>query len=190
MLTKDEFDLRAGQAFAARTYAELTAAIADIPTGLTTPKPPAPARAQGRQPVLRPGRVALAATMLYAGVWVYVILFPMGRDNDTDGELIIVGGFVYLIILAICVGRAAALLEKRSGGQSPRRPAAGAGSQASQRLPSADPGRQLPPVDHGHQHTAEAAPRRLLRPWLPGSRSLRRRRLSPGVSAAGITAAP
>ena len=48
-LAKDEFDLRAGQAFAARTYAELAAAIADIPTGLTTPKPPAPARAQGRQ---------------------------------------------------------------------------------------------------------------------------------------------
>ena len=189
-LAKDEFDLRAGQAFAARTYAELAAAIADIPTGLTTPKPPAPARAQGRQPVLRPGRVALAATMLYAGVWVYVILFPMGRDNDTDGELIIVGGFVYLIILASCVGRAAALLEKRSGGQLPQGPASGAGSQASQCLPSADPGRQLPPVDHGHQHTAEAAPRRLLRPWLPGLRSLRRRRLSPSVSAAGITAAP
>src|SRR5215469_715577 len=134
-LTKDEFDLRAGQAFAARTYAELAAVIADIPAGLTTPSRPAPARAQGRQPVLRPGRVALAATMLYAGVWEYGILFPMGRDNDTDGELIIVGGFVYLIILAICVGRAAALLEKRSGGQSPRRPAAGAGSQASQCLP-------------------------------------------------------
>jgi hypothetical protein len=189
MLAKDEFDLRAGQAFAARTYAELAAVIADIPAGLTTPKTPAPARAQGRQPVLRPGRVALAATMLYAGVWVYVILFPMGDDNDTDGELIFVGGFVYLIILAICVGRAAALLEKRSGGQSPRRPA-GAGSQASQRLPSADPGRQLPPVDPGHRHTAEAAPRRLHRPPLPGSRSLRRRRLSPGASAAGITAAP
>ena len=188
-LTKGEFDLRVGQAFAARTYAELAAATAGIPAGLSTPKPPAPVRARGRQPVLRPGRVAFAATMLYAGVWEYVILFPMGRDNDTDGELIIVGGFVYLIILAICVGRAAALLEKRSGGQSPRRPA-GAGSQASRRLPSADPGRQLPPVDHGHQHTAEAAPRRLLRPWLPGSRSPRRRRLSPGVSAAGITAAP
>jgi hypothetical protein len=162
-LTKGEFDLRVGQAFAARTYAELAAATAGIPAGLTTPKPPAPAWAQGRQPVLRPGRVALAATVLYAGVWVYAILFPKGGDNDTNGELIFVGGFVYLIILAICVGQAAALLEKRSGGQSPRWPAAGVGDPVPQRLPPADPGRQLPPAGHGHQHTAEAAPRRLLR---------------------------
>jgi len=158
-LTKGEFDLRVGQAFAARTYAELAAATAGIPAGLTTPKPPAPTRPQGRQPVLRPGRVALAATVLYAGVWVYAILFPKGGDNDTNGELIFVGSFVYLIILAICVGQAAALLEKRSGGQSPRRPAAG--DPVPQRLPPADPGRRLPPAGHGHQHTAEAASRRL-----------------------------
>jgi hypothetical protein len=103
-LTKGEFDLRVGQAFAARTYAELAAATAGIPAGLTTPKPPAPAWAQGRQPVLRPGRVALAATVLYAGVWVYAILFPKGGDNDTNGELIFVGGFVYLIIFGHLCG--------------------------------------------------------------------------------------
>jgi len=119
-LAKGEFDLRVGQAFAARTYAELAAATASIPAGPTTPKPPAPARAQGGQPVLRPGRVALAATVLYAGVWVYAILFPAGGDSDSNGELIFAGGFVYLIILALCVGRAAAVLDKRSGGQSPR----------------------------------------------------------------------
>jgi hypothetical protein len=66
--------------------------------------------------------VALAATVLYAGVWVYAILFPAGGDNDRDGELIFAAGFVYLIVLAICAGQAAALLEKRSSGQSPRVP--------------------------------------------------------------------
>jgi hypothetical protein len=92
--------------------------------------------------------VAQAATVLYAGVWVYAILFPKGGDNDTDGELIFVSGFVYLIIVAICVGQAAALRERRSGGQSPRRPAAGVGDPVSQRLPPADPGRKLPPAVH------------------------------------------
>ena len=45
-LGKGEFDLRVGQAFAARTYAELAAARAGLPAGLTTPNPPAPARAR------------------------------------------------------------------------------------------------------------------------------------------------
>jgi DUF1707 SHOCT-like domain len=31
---KDEFDLRLGQAFAARTYAELVSVTADLPAGL------------------------------------------------------------------------------------------------------------------------------------------------------------
>lgn len=168
-LDRDEFDLRVDQAFASRTYADLAAVTADIPAGLTPAKPPAPARAQLRQPVLRPGRVAAAATVLYAGVWVYAILFPGGPDDDSNGFRIMFGGLFYLIILAICAGQAAAWGEKRSGGQPPQRPAAGAGGQAPQRLTSADPGRQRPPADHGHKHTAEAAPRRRVRPAWPGS---------------------
>jgi hypothetical protein len=174
-LTKDEFDLRVGQALASRTYAELAALTADIPAGPITAKPPAPAGAQSEQPVLRTGPVITAATVLYAGVWVYAIAFPKGGNGPSKFPLIFDSGFVYLIILAVCVGLMVALRrEQRSGGQSPRRPAAGAGGQASQRLPSADPGRQLPPVDPGHQHTAEAARRRLPYPALPGSWSLRR----------------
>src|SRR6516165_7757729 len=34
-LAKDEFDLRVGQTFASRTYAELAAVTADLPAGLT-----------------------------------------------------------------------------------------------------------------------------------------------------------
>jgi len=41
-LTKDELDTRAGQAFAARTYAELAALTADLPVG--APTVPGPAR--------------------------------------------------------------------------------------------------------------------------------------------------
>jgi Domain of unknown function (DUF1707) len=173
-LTKDEFDVRVGQVLASRTYQELAAVIADIPGGLTTAKPPAPARGQGGQPVLRPGPVVKAATALYAGVWVYASFFPHGEGSNGPAmfvTLTFVGGFVYLIILAICVGHMVALRrEQRSGGQSPRRPAAGAGGQASQRLPSADPGGELPPVDGGQQHTAEAVRSRLPRQQSSGSR--------------------
>jgi DUF1707 SHOCT-like domain len=169
-LTKDELDLRVSQALASRTYAELAALTSDIPVGLTTAKPTAPARAQGGQPVLRPGPVIKAATALYAGVWVYASFFPHGEGDDGPRMFVMLtflGGFVYLIVLAICVGQMIALRrEQRSGGQSPRRPATGAGGHASQRLPSADPGGELPPTDGGQRHTAEAA-----RSRLPGQQS-------------------
>jgi hypothetical protein len=172
-LTKAEFDARAGRALASRTYAELAAVTADLPAGLTTAQPPAPARAPGG-PILRPGPVAAAATVLYAGVWVYAILFPGGSDDDANGERIIFGGLFYLIILAICVGQALSWGEKRSGGQSPRRPAVGAGVQVSRRRLSADPAGPLPPADPGHQRAAEVGRRPRPRPPLSGSRALRR----------------
>jgi hypothetical protein len=170
MLAKDEFDLRVDQALASWTGAELAALTADIPAGLITAKPPAPARAQGEQPVLRPGPVITAATAAYGGVWAYeLFLSPHGGDNHSTPLLIFRGFFVYLIILAICVGRLVALRrEKRSSGQSPRRPAAGAGGPASPRLPSVGPGGQLPPAGHGHQHTAKAARKNRPSPPLPG----------------------
>ena len=40
MLAKEELDLRVGQTFAARTYAQLAAITADLPAGLTIAKPP------------------------------------------------------------------------------------------------------------------------------------------------------
>ena len=57
-LTKDELDARAGQALAARTYADLAALTADIPPARSQagapacPGPP-PAAGQGRRPVGR-----------------------------------------------------------------------------------------------------------------------------------------
>jgi len=69
-LDRDEFDLRVGQTFASRTYAELAAVTADIPARLTTARPPVPVPVQGEQPLLRPGRVFTATTAVYAGVCV------------------------------------------------------------------------------------------------------------------------
>jgi hypothetical protein len=93
------------------------------------------------------------------------------------------GGFVYLIILALCAGQMVALRrEQRSGGQSPRRPAAGAGGQAAQRPPSAGPGGELPLVNDGQQHTAEAPRNRLPRRQSSGERMPRGTRPVPGTA--------
>ena len=168
MLAKDEFDLRVGQAFAARTYGDLAAVIADLPAGLAAAQPPTPVRAPGEQRVLRPGPVIMVATALYAGVWAYVPLSPDGGDNPVAGRLVFLGAFFYVIILAICAGQMlASRHEKRSGGQLPRRPAPGAGDQASPRPPSDDPGGQLPAAERGRQRPAEAARRRFPRPPWP-----------------------
>jgi hypothetical protein len=122
MLSRDEFDLRVGQAFRSRTYAELAALTADLRVGLAA-QPPEPARAGNRQPVVPPGRVLATATALYAGVWGYAAVSPNGGDNPLAGALVSMGAVVYLGILLICVGAILAnLRERRSGGQPPRRP--------------------------------------------------------------------
>jgi hypothetical protein len=73
-LGKDEFDLRVGQAFESRTYAELAAVTADLPAGLATAKRSQRARAQD-EPMRRPGRmIALAAILVLAAATVTAVV--------------------------------------------------------------------------------------------------------------------
>jgi hypothetical protein len=121
VLGKDEFDLRVGQTFASRTYADLAAVTADIPAGLSLAQPPEPTRVQ--QPLLRPGRVIRAASVVYAGVWVALILSPLGNDLRLAFAVAWTTTLAYLGTLLVT---AAAILElrreKRSGGQLPPGP--------------------------------------------------------------------
>jgi hypothetical protein len=127
-LTTDELHARVDQTFASRTYAELAAVTADLPAGLARPQPVRkPARAQGEQPVLRPGPVIMAATVLYAGVWPLAFLTPWFKgvpaDYDPAASLVFTSTLVYLLVVLIAVGHMiAARREKRSGGQVPRLP--------------------------------------------------------------------
>jgi hypothetical protein len=169
-----------GQAFTSRTYAELAALTADLPAKLAEAQPPEPVGAQGEQPVLRPGPVLTVATALCAGMWAFTLLFPwpLNSEGEPTPAIVIVPPMLtlaYLYLVLVVAGVAVAdRRKKRSGGQPPGRPAPSAGGQASGRPPSAGPGGQLPPVDRGHQDTAEAARNRLPHTPLPGSRSLRR----------------
>jgi hypothetical protein len=172
MLDKDEFDLRVGQAFASRTYAELAAVTADLPAGLAPALPP-PARAQDQQPVVRFGPTITTVSALYAGAWAFVLLGP-GWDTDNSGAvmLFLVLTFVEVVILIVAgIDKLASRHRERFGGQLPPGPAPGAGGQASRGPPSDGPAGQLPPADHAQQHIAEAGPGRPPRPQVPGSRS-------------------
>jgi Domain of unknown function (DUF1707) len=177
MLAKDEFDLRMGQAFASRTYAELAALTADLPAMLAAAQPPRPARARGEQPVLRARTVMMATTALYAGVWAFTVLPPWPTNSEGEGPqpvifLLLISTIIYLIVVAVGVTNVvASWQEKRSGGQPPRRPAPGAGGPASPRRRSAAPGRQLPPTRDDPPHTAEAAQNRSPRLPTPPRRS-------------------
>jgi|SRR5215469_2902594 len=121
-LDKGEFDLRVGQAFASRTYAELAAITADLPAGLAAARPLQPAAGEGEVPVLRPGRVLTVATVLYAGAWPVAFILP--RDSESGFALLLLATVVYFFVLLISVGEmVVSRIEQRSGGQLPKRPA-------------------------------------------------------------------
>ena len=172
-LAKDEFDLRVGQAFASRTYADLAAVTADLPPGLAAAPPPSPARAQSEGRVRRPGLVLAAGTAVYAAIWPVAMAFSTtgpGPDHDPSGAgPLVVATFFYLMFL-IVVG--AMLVDtwqwKRSARQLPPGRAPGAGGHTSPRTPSSDPGGWRPPGHSGHRHTAECQRRRSQRPARTG----------------------
>ena len=175
MLAKDELDLRVGQALASQTYADLAAVTADLPTGLAPAQPPAPVRASGERRVLRPGLALTVATVVYAAVWPVALALPdSGPDHDPHAGIALAESATLFYLIFLCLIAAVMLdswEQKRSAKQLPPGPASGAGGQASRRLRSADLGRQLPPADPGHQHTAEAAPSRRRHLLLPGWRA-------------------
>jgi hypothetical protein len=98
-LSLDELRLRAGQALASRTYAELAATITDIPAP-RLPAPPAagparlPARPAARQPV-PPGRMPASAK---AAVWAACAIVAV--PAVWAAFLTYYGGFLILFLLA------------------------------------------------------------------------------------------
>jgi hypothetical protein len=160
-LDRDEFDLRVGQALGSRTVAELAALTADLPAGQAAAQPPERSRPHGARPALRSGRVIAVMTALYAGVWAVVI--PMGQPVAVP-VLTITSLLFYIIVVLIALEKVSGSpRETRSGRQLPP----SAGGLASRRPRPAGLAGQPPPVDHGQQHTAEAARTRSRRPCPP-----------------------
>jgi hypothetical protein len=117
-LTKDELDARAGQTFAARTYAELAAITADLPTGLiTTPPPRKSAPVRARPPT---GPVVAGAVLILPPPAILAAAYLTGSDQLAKVFLLIVPWY----FLAWIVAGAQMLAnwhDKRSQGQPPPR---------------------------------------------------------------------
>jgi hypothetical protein len=119
-LTKDEFDLRIGQVFAARTYAELAAVTADVPAWLTGAQPlRRPARARARPPM---NKVVLAGAC--AAIGPAAVAADFLANNEAFAKFCVVIVMVYFMAWLIA---GAQILDswhqKRSRGQLPPRPA-------------------------------------------------------------------
>jgi hypothetical protein len=161
LLTKDELDLRVGQTLGSRTYAELAAVTADIPERpITAQLPPKRAQVQARaagNTAVKPGLCTLATLILAAGTSAAV----SGPGAALMMTLFLMGiGAIVAVIAALLVAGIRMLEsphQKRSSRQLPPRSSPGAGGQASRRPSSGARAGQLPRVDHGQQHTVDAA---------------------------------
>jgi hypothetical protein len=97
-LTMDELDARAGQALVSRTYGELAALTADIPSGpaQALPRPPAaPAGVPAAEPVPAAVRTPASAK---AAVWAACVIAAL--PAVWAAFLTFYGGFVILFLLA------------------------------------------------------------------------------------------
>ncbi len=139
-LTKDELDARAGQAFTARTYAELAALTDDIPAGQPagpptgpTAEPPTgrlPARAPSGPNWAHPVRntVIGAGSCLTAGF----LSFCYGASLDDHTTMVFLGMTLLALLAAIVViayGIVSAVAARQARGQLPPRPGHPLGGQ-------------------------------------------------------------
>ncbi len=116
MLTKDELDARAGQAFAARTYADLAALTADLPAGLARTQPVRkPARAKARLTASVAVILCLAGIYASAGV-VHAVL--IGNER-LFVAFIMPAFFSFVAWMVAGVMMADSWHQKRSRGQLP-----------------------------------------------------------------------
>ena len=119
-LTEDELDARVGQVYASRTYAELTAVTADIPTELTAARSP-------RDP-WRATKIAwrIEYAIFLPGI-VAVLLIP-GGPHTSVATLVTMTTVVYVLFWILGVSlMISSRPPKRSGGQLPPRSAPGTG---------------------------------------------------------------
>ena len=110
LLTKDEFDIRVGQTFASRTYAELAALTADIPAGLIATQPlRKAARAQAPHPQNK-----VVNSCACAALAVLALGAALFSGNFALFFVVVV---VVLVVLLIAGGRMVCLAHKKRSGR-------------------------------------------------------------------------
>jgi hypothetical protein len=159
-LTADELDERAGQALAARTYAELAALTKDLPADPAPAPQPAPGRQQA--PARRPQNTTASRAVKVGAGAIGVTVIAVGAAIAVAGEPAAAAVIaVFMVVLAAVATAVVASLihvalklesrqRTRSRGQHPSGPESGAGGHSAQHLqaPGADPVRP-PRRPHG-----------------------------------------
>jgi hypothetical protein len=173
LVTKDEFDERVSQTFAARTYAELAVITADIPAGLAPAPPPlTPAPARASAPVaakVTGGDRAIMATAIVAGLALIASVFagPVAVAGLPLANLLLLGGagsaFVSLFLLGI---QLRSRRTKRPGGQLPPRRGVDSSPGAAHRAISATSAERFPHAVKPRPSKADASRRHSVRPQL------------------------
>ena len=140
-LTKDELEMRVGQALASRTYAELAALTADIPADSLTASPAAAGSAAGGPSPGRPART-MARAARRSGICLLVAVALVEAALLADNFLLIVAASFALIAASGFFGYGIldAWQERRSRGQLPQRPGRGRHGPEG-RLPGKDTAR-------------------------------------------------
>ena len=122
-LTKDELELRAGQAFASKTYAELAALTADIPAG---PAAGSPAVPPAGRPPSTPART-LGKAACRSGVCLLAAV-ALAEGSFLVGNFLLIVAACFALIAAsgfFGYGILDAWQERRSRGQLPSGPRRG-----------------------------------------------------------------
>jgi DUF1707 SHOCT-like domain len=153
-LDKDEFDARLGQAFASRTYEELTAVTGDLPAVLIGAQPSLARTWSPEARGIRSSvRVIRVGTTLAVGVWTVALV--IGSPLALTLALTFTLAYVGSLLLA-----GAVLLESRrelrSGGLPPPRSGPGGGGRAPRRPASAASAGEIPPGSPGQHLFAQA----------------------------------
>jgi hypothetical protein len=118
-LTSDELDARVDRVYASRTYAELGEATADIPAGLTG--------ARSRRDPWRATKISLRVEYAIFVPGIVAFLLVPGGPRTTARDVVTLTAAVYLVFWILGVFMmVASRPAKRSDGQPPPRPAAGA----------------------------------------------------------------
>lgn len=154
-LTKDEFDLRVGQVFASRTYADLDALTADIPDGVISAEPSAehahePGRVLSFKTAASVGAVGASPSMASAAV---VLVQSSGVPAVAGVLLVGLTGLFVAGLLAALLMLLSWVVRRSQRGAAQGPPSGPAGLASRRRAPA----RQLPSARHDPWHMTEAA---------------------------------
>jgi hypothetical protein len=168
LVTKEEFDARVGQTFAARTHAELAVITGDIPAGLAPAPPllrPAPAPASPAVAANVPARDrAIMATATLAGLALIASVFA----GPLAGLLVLAGAGSACVSLFMLRTQLRSRRAERPGGQLPPQLGGDPGLGAAYRPISATSAERFPHAAKPRRSKADAARRHSVRPQLSG----------------------